>query len=58
MRNFKPLALASLSIILLSSCGGETPVEDKSASEHIEEVAKDTTLLQLMMFRNLNSILL
>jgi hypothetical protein len=43
MKKLKPFALASLSIILLSSCGGETHVEDKSASDHVEVVAKDTT---------------
>ena len=43
MRNFKPLAFASLSIFLLSSCGGETPVEDKGTTEPVAEVVKDTT---------------
>lgn len=43
MTNLKPLALATLSIVLLASCGShETVVEDKDATA-ITEVPKDTT---------------
>jgi hypothetical protein len=43
MRNFKPFAIASLSLVLLSSCGNkETPLEDKT-TETVTEVPKDTT---------------
>jgi hypothetical protein len=43
MRNFKPFTIASLSLVLLSSCGSkETPVEEKT-TEPVAEVPKDTT---------------
>jgi len=44
MRNLKPFTLASLSLVLLSSCGNhETPVEDKGIETTVSEVVKDTT---------------
>lgn len=43
MRNFKPFAIASLSLVMLSSCGNkETQVEEKTA-ETVAETPKDTT---------------
>ena len=42
MRNIKPLVIATLSIVFLSSCGGDTHAEEKT-SDQIAEVAKDTT---------------
>lgn len=44
MRNLKPFALASLSLVLLASCGSnETVVEDKGPETMVTEVPKDTT---------------